>query len=131
MESSMKFLLIVFLITLSCNAAGSELRQSVPPRFQGEWNVDLRACGSGDNDSALGIAANRIEFWESSGPIKAVVTSGEFDMAIISELSGEGETWLSYTHFRLSGNHNNLIDVTNGGKFVRQRCPAKKNVPRQ
>ncbi len=121
----MKIMVLPLLMMLPLGAAASELQKSVPARFQGEWNVDLRACGTADNESALVITANRIKFWESSGHIKAVVTQGEFDMALITELSGEGETRLSVAHFQLSGDHHNLTDVTNGDGLTRQRCPAK------
>jgi hypothetical protein len=94
-----------------------------PGRFQGKWNSNLKDCGTNLNDSQLTISAERIRFHENGGSIKAVVTQGEFDLALITELSGEGETWLAYDHFRLSDDQKSLTDVTDGSKLVRYRCP--------
>jgi hypothetical protein len=66
----------------------------------------------------------RIRFYESRGSIKAVVTQGQSDLALITELSGEGDTWL-YNHFRLSPDLKSLTDVTDAtgeSKLVRYRC---------
>jgi hypothetical protein len=104
-------------------ATAAEQHPSVPARFQGEWSSDLKHCGNTVDDSRLTISAERIRFYESGGSIKAVVTQGEFDLALITELSGEGETWLAYNHFHLSPDQKSLTDVTDDSKFVRYRCP--------
>ena len=104
-------------------ATAAEPQRTVPARFQGEWNSNLEHCGTGLNDSRLRISADRIRFYESDGPIKAVVTQGEFDLALTTELSGEGETWLSRNLFRLSADHMSITDITDGAEFVRYRCP--------
>jgi len=113
----------IMLLLAAGGAIAADLQRTVPPRFQGEWNSNLVDCGTGLNDSRLRISANRIRFYESGGPTKAVVTEGEFDLALISELSGEGQTWLSYNLFRLSADHTYLTDVSNDSTLVRYRCP--------
>ena len=113
----------LILALVAGGATAAESQRTVPPRFQGEWNSNLEDCGTDLNDSRLRISANRIRFYESGGPTKAVVTQGAFDLALISELSGEGETWLSYNLFRLSEDHTYMTDVTGESKFVRYRCP--------
>jgi hypothetical protein len=56
----------------------------------------------------------------------AVVTCGNFELALIAELFGEGEVWLFYTHFRLSADGTSLTDITdNNPGFARYRCPRK------
>ena len=104
-------------------ATAAEHHASVPARFQGEWSSDLKRCGTSFDDSRLTIDSERIRFDESGGSIKAVVTQGEFDLALITELSGEGETWLAYNHFHLSADQKSLTDLTDDSKFVRYRCP--------
>ena len=104
-------------------ATAAEQHASVPARFQGEWSSDLKHCGTNFDNSRLTISAERIRFYESGGSIKAVVTQGEFDLALITELSGEGETWLAYNHFHLSADQKSLTDVTDDSKFVRYGCP--------
>lgn len=112
------------LLLVAGTTLAADQQKTVPARFQGEWNSNLKHCGTGLNDSRLRIAADRIRFYESGGPIRAVVTQGEFDLALIAELSGEGEVWLSYSHFRLSADHTYLTNVTNGDSgLVRYLCP--------
>lgn len=99
----------------------SELKKpEIPLQFQGKWSQD---CEDEDAISTLLIEPNQINFYESSGPIRAVVQRGEFEVALISELSGEGEAWLSLTKFRLGGGNTNLIDVTDeNAPYIRQKC---------
>lgn len=94
----------------------------IPPQFQGKWSQD---CENEEAISTLLIEPNQINFYESSGPIRAVVQRGEFEVALISELSGEGEAWLSLAKFRLGGGNTNLIDVTDeNAPYTRQKCEA-------
>jgi len=106
------------------SASAAEQQREIPARFLGEWNAKLKDCGTDRNDSRLRITADHIRFHESGGPVRAVVTQGESDLALIEELSGEGSSWLSYTHFRLSADQKSLTDVTdNDSGLVRYRCP--------
>ena len=115
-------LLVVALVAGSATAA--EQQRAIPAQFIGEWNSNLKQCGTDLNDSRLRITSDHIHFHESGGPVRAVVTQGEFDLALIAELSGEGSSWLSYTHFRLSADHTHLTDVTDKDSgLVRYRCP--------
>ena len=115
---------LLLLALVAGVASAAEKQQAVPTRFRGEWNSSLKQCGTDLNDSRLRISANRVRFYESSGPIRAVVTEGEFGLAMISELTGEGQTWLSYHHFKLSANRAYMTDITNDAKLVRYRCPG-------
>jgi hypothetical protein len=126
MRSSARLLLVLVLASAPGAVLAAERQQTVPARFHGEWNENLKHCGTSLNDSRLIIGPEQIRFHESAGAIKAVVTQGETDLALIAELSGEGETWLTYNHFRLSADQKSLTDVTDGGEdggFVRYRCP--------
>ena len=117
-------LLALVLMSIASAAFAAEQAQTVPPRFQGAWNTNLKHCGTALDDSRLIISANRIKFYESGGPIRAVVTRGQFDLALIVELSGEGETWLSYSYFRLSSDHASITSINEGEPgMVRYRCP--------
>lgn len=110
-------------------AMAAEQQRSVPPRFQGEWNASPKRCGTDMDDSRLTITASRVRFYESGGPIRAIVTQGSLDVALISEVSGEGSTQLVYHHFRLSADHAHLTDVSNGAALVRHRCVAVPRIP--
>lgn len=117
---------ILLTVMAVSSAAAAERQGTIPARFQGEWNIKLEHCGTDQNDSRLKISADRLQFHESGGSVRAVVTKGKLELAVIAELSGEGETWLFYRHFRLSPDHTSLTDITgNDSAVVRYRCPKR------
>lgn len=97
---------------------------TVPDRFVGYWAGSPESCGSDTDDLVLRIAPRHISYWDSEGPIKAVVVHGDVEIALISELSGEGETWLSTAKFKLSKDGRTLIDSATlpGHEVVRYKC---------
>lgn len=97
---------------------------TVPTRFTGYWAGSPDSCGSDADELILRITPRHIYYWESDGPIKAVVVRGGNEIALISELSGEGETWLSTANFKLSQDGRKLIDDTTvpGQEVVRYKC---------
>lgn len=94
---------------------------TVPSRFQGEWAIDAAACASPGHESQLRIGADRIAFHESSGAIRSVA-SGDSDLTVVAQLTGEGETREATYRFRLSGDGNTLTDIGTGMGMVRRRC---------
>ena len=122
----MRFVLAALLL-LPASVAAADLVPVVPSQFVGEWNVRLTDCGTGDNDSALRIRKSQIEYYESDGPIKAIVSHGRYEIALILELSGEGQTWIATEHFKLSPGGDKLTSVNQPGDgFVRYRCPSNR-----
>jgi len=120
----MKFLLASALLAISGSSAASEPAESMPVQFIGEWNAVVADCGTGNNDSVLEIEADHISYWESDGPIRAIVAHGRYEVALIAELSGEGETWLTTAQFKLSPREDKLVSTSIPGReFVRYRCP--------
>jgi|SRR5690349_20934713 hypothetical protein len=115
----------VLVIASACIASpvlAATLSQKVPAPFQGRWNADPKYCGEGE--SQLEILANEIVFYENSGPIRAVVAKGKYEVALIAELSGEEEEpFLDVRHFRLSKDQKELSDITRDPPYVRHRCP--------
>jgi hypothetical protein len=116
--------LALVLTLMAASATAAEQQRVIPARFQGEWNTNLENCGTDLNDSRLRISADHLQFHESGGTVRAVVTQGELDLALIAEMSGEGETWLFYRHFRLSPDETYMTDVTDKDlALMRYRCP--------
>ena len=120
----MKAIIIIATLLLPLSALAGSSIATVPDRFTGLWAGSPDACGSDADDMILRIAPDRIAYWESDGPIKAIVVRGDKEIALISELSGEGETWLSTAKFTLSQDGRRLIDNTSvpGQQFVRYKC---------
>ena len=106
-----------FALLASCEST------SVPERFTGIWVGSPAACGSGEDELILRIDSDRISYWESGGPIEAVVVRGN-EIALIAELSGEGESWLATAIYQLSDDGLRLVDDTTvpGASVVRHRC---------
>ena len=91
---------------------------TIPPRFQGEWNTDAAACGSGSNESRL-ISADTMRFYESSGPVQSASVDGN-ELTAVVRLTGEGETRDATYRFRLSADGSTLTDADSA--LARQRC---------
>ena len=116
---------IVLAIALVTPALASSYGDvAVPERFVGTWAGSPTSCGSDADDLALRLTSHHITYWESEGPIRAVVVRGN-EIALIAELSGEGETWLSTAKFELSPGGRMLTDSISiaGKEVVRHRCP--------
>lgn len=98
----------------------------IPAAFQGEWNSDPSACGSGLHDSRLVISETNLRFYESSGLVTAARSSRPEQLEVEVALSGEGEAWTERRTFRLSPDGATLVDVTNAQPLVRRRCPVRR-----
>ena len=103
------------LLLIAASAVAAERVSKVPQAFVGRW------CNA-DSASLLEIKGDRIIFYESQGPIKAIVVNGDSKIALISELSGEGETWLATATFELSKDKKQLIDPSTKPPYVRRKC---------
>jgi hypothetical protein len=108
-------------------AVATQPQPTMPAPFQGEWHLDLADCGTSVDDSLLLIGADHIIFYKTRGRVRAVVLKGESEIALIAELQGVDETWLSYSHFRLSQDGTQLTDITGNGSDVLFRCPRPNN----
>ena len=97
----------------------------IPERFRGEWNQNLAWCGTGIGHARFRLDADRIRFYESGGPVLAVVTRGTSDLAVIADMAGEGNQWLGLMQFRLSADGACLTEVNAAYDApVRCRCPS-------
>lgn len=122
-------LLGTVLLQASLPAHAAESQTAIPARFQGEWNDDVKHCGTDQSDSQLKIGPHDLHFLETSAAVRAVVTEGDTDLAVITEMKGEGETWLAFYHFVLSPDGNHLTDVSDPGAepdLDLVRCPRGK-----
>ncbi|APD48421.1 MULTISPECIES: hypothetical protein [Synechococcaceae] len=115
------------------NASAAELQPVIPERFRGEWQDSRYPCDSPFNmETRLLLQAGTLSFFESGGPTVAVVTSGTSELALITAMAGEGQTWLGLRRFLLSPDQSSLSDVTYAGwpdqnkPFVRKRCPPQR-----
>jgi hypothetical protein len=120
-------LVLAALLGAAPAAHAAERLAQIPAAFQGRWMAQLRQCQAGPTDESwLRIEAGRLSFYESSGPVLAVVARGRDEIAVITELSGEGSTWLHPLRLRLDATGQRLAIETVGveGAMVRMRCPG-------
>ena len=126
----MKLACTLVLLTASGVASAADVVDGVPRQFIGEWRSSVSACGTWDDDMALRIERHHIRFYESDGPVLAVAVRDQRELALIVELTGEGETWLTTTQFTLSPDQQTLTSVSDSGtSFARHRCPAAASAP--
>lgn len=123
----MKATVLAAALLLPATALATDRGATIPDQFVGSWAGNPVSCGSDADDLALRMDPHHISYWESDGPIKSVVLRGSNEIALISELSGEGETWLATARFELSPDGARLTDRTTipGEEIVRYRCPAR------
>ena len=106
----------------------AERLERIPSAFHGVWMAKPPQCHAPATDESwLRIEAGRISFYESTGPVLAVVGSGRNEIGLITELSGEGSTWLHLLRLRLdsTGNRLALEAVGQEGASARVRCPDR------
>lgn len=102
----------------------AESHKSIPTIFQGKWTSSLKDCGT-DHETNLEIFKNHLSFFESDGPTISIVTKQKNELALIIELTGEGDEWLSFVHFKINNKNNQLTDITDAyekNKLIRHRC---------
>lgn len=115
------FFMLAFAI--SCRVDAVETVKSVPSAFHGTWNTKTEYCKTHKGDGNLKLSSNEVEFYESAGSVQNVTVNSPLDIIVAVELSGEGDTWLSNVHFRLSADNTSLVDISNDQPVVRLRCP--------
>ena len=81
----------------------------------------MRDCDS-PAETRLEIHADRLRFYESSGPVASVEVINANEIIIVVPLTGEGATSRRSFRYRLLGDGDRLFDVRNG--LERARCPA-------
>ena len=120
----MRSILAVALLATPPSLTAGDSQPTVPARFIGHWAGSQSSCDSVADDLRLHIGPHHIAYWESKGPILAVVVRGR-EIALISELSGEGHTWLATAKFVISAHGERLLDRTSvpGKTVMRYRCP--------
>jgi TPR repeat protein len=91
---------------------------TIPAQFLGEWNDDLKACGTGLSDGRLRVYANRLQFYESTGYVQSLKLINPQTVELELSYTGEGSTWNDKTTLILSGSGRDLKI----GDFWRSKC---------
>ena len=101
--------------------AGPTQLQSIPAAFHGVWAATETDCEP-PAETRLEIAADRLRFYESSGPVSAVEAREPAEILITIPLTGEGAASIRTFRYRLLEDGQVLFDVRNG--LTRRRCPT-------
>jgi hypothetical protein len=112
------------LIALTGCAAQAQTpdERFIPDPWLGEWNENLEDCGTGNNDSRLRIEANRVLFYEGGGMVRGAFLHGPFEIVVVLDMTGEGQTWIAAHHFIMSAS-GHYISTDGDDPLVRYRCP--------
>jgi hypothetical protein len=121
----MKYYLPLCVMSAAAVSLAAETHTTIPAQFLGAWASSAAKCSSPDTDDLrMRITPDSMSFWESDGRVLSVATEGELELAVLVELSGEGERWLEALQFRLSPDRKTLTNVTGRRTVaVRVRCP--------
>lgn len=93
---------------------------TIPAAFLGEWNEDLGACGTAQNDTRLRVEPRLLRFYESDAEVRAVAVLTDRAIRVDAVFSGDGgEVWTRSMQMVLSRGDNLSID----GVGARKRCP--------
>jgi len=112
------------LILSLFSVEASETHNTIPKIFQGKWTSNLKNCGI-DNETNLEIFKDHLSFYESNGPTKSIVTKQKNELALIIELTGEGEKWILFVNYKINSKNNRLTDITDTdekNKLIRYKC---------
>ena len=122
----MKLAVALVLALSSAPLLSSEPVAPLPERFIGDWGKSLADCGGDTDDMRLRIETDRLSFFESSGPLRSVDIHDDNEVAVIVELTGEGETWLLKTTLGLSADGDTLTLRGNAADtpVTRVRCDS-------
>ena len=107
---------------LVSNGAGEEVAAAIPSRFQGEWNQDPSACGTGASDTRLRIGAEELRFYESAGDVSEVEVVNDRVIDVTASYSGEGQSWTNKRRLTLSEDGGTLTVSGDGATMTRTRC---------
>ena len=111
------------LAALAVSIGGQAIDERfIPDPWIGEWNEKLEDCGTGNNDSRLRIEQDRVRFYEGGGLVRGAFLRGPFEILIVLDMSGEGQTWIDSHHFVMSAS-GNYISTAGDDPMVRYRCP--------
>ena len=94
----------------------------IPAAFQGVWAARPADCAK-PAETRLEIGADRLSFYESSGPVASVDASDPSEILITIALSGEGALSRRTFRYRLIDDGQGLLDVRNGLRRIRCATP--------
>lgn len=78
------------MMTFFSTSVVAQTKPYIPHEFRGEWNMRTADCGTALNDSVIQLNSDKIRYYESFGPVRAVLKRGR-EIPLLAELSGEGE----------------------------------------
>lgn len=119
----MKRFCCLLLVFASINVQSKETpRFEFPSQFHGVWDHSHEQCGKQLSTARVTIDSTGIEYWESFGEINKIISQTKTSLHVILSLSGEEESWLVESEFRLE--KENLVDVfiDKSSSFSRVKC---------
>jgi hypothetical protein len=118
--------IIAFAALLASSGHAQADGITVPERWRGLYAEDLGDCEARENFTTMDLIADRVTFYEHGGFIRATFDRGPFEILMVVDMAGEGQTWLSTLHFTASPDFS-YIQAAGGSedeaKLTLYRCP--------
>ena len=112
----------MFLALLALPVSAADLTREVPDQFLGDWCTESQQLGEDTGESDIRIGKSEIAYYQSAAKILAAAASGD-ELALIVQLTGDGDTRLATHEFELSSRGDKLTSLRPNGQLVtRRRC---------
>ena len=112
----------MFLALLALRASAGDLTREVPDQFLGDWCTEPQQREEDTGESDIRIGKSEIAYYQSAAKILAAAASGD-ELALIVQLTVDGDTRLATHEFELSSRGDKLTSLRSNGQLViRRRC---------
>ena len=119
--------MLLALLTLPASAA--DLTREVPDQFLGDWCTEPQQHEEDTGESDIRIGKSDIGYYQSTAKILAAAASGD-ELALIVQLTVDGDTRLATHEFELSSRDDKLTSLRpNGQLVIRRRCAPPGTPP--
>ena len=115
------------LIGYGSASAAADYLTEMPTQWRGTWAEDLADCSKQEQLTTITITADAMRFYESGGHIRGAFERGRFEIMVVMDMSGEGQTWLSSMHFTAASDFQYIQSVpliADSPKLTLYRCPG-------
>jgi hypothetical protein len=122
-------LLLVMCAQVTYSQTSDAGNFEIPRQFWGEYNQNIRHCGTGLNDTRLRVSWNNVRFYESTATVEGIIRNADGSIVVFAKFENHRETWsnifkmsLSADKRRITVTHPQNVD-SDQSSMTRQRCP--------
>lgn len=101
----------------------------IPRQFWGEYNQNIRHCGTGLNDTRLRVSWNAVRFYESTAKVDGIIRNADGSIVVLAKFENHRDSWTNVFKMTLSADRKRITlthpQNSDGDQssMTRQRCP--------